>query len=52
VAEFDYVPWLNVKLQVQYTAYSAFNGGSRNYDGFGSNAHDNDTIYTLLWLAY
>jgi hypothetical protein len=52
VAEFDYVPWLNVKLQAQYTAYSAFNGGSRNYDGFGRDARNNNTIYALLWLAY
>jgi hypothetical protein len=52
IAEIDYLPWLNVKVQVQYTAYSTFNGGTRNYDGLGRNAHDNDTLYVLLWLAY
>ena len=52
VAEVDYLPWLNVKLQAQYTAYSKFNGGGSNYDGFGRNAGDNNTFYVLLWLAY
>jgi hypothetical protein len=52
VAEADYLPWLNVKLQVQYTAYSKFNGGGNNYDGFGRNASNNNTLYILGWLAY
>jgi hypothetical protein len=46
------LPWLNVKLQVQYTSYSKFNGGGNNYDGFGRNASDNNTLYILGWLAY
>jgi len=41
-----------VKLSLQYTAYSKFNGGSSNYDGFGRNASDNNTAYALLWFAY
>lgn len=52
ISEFDYVPWLNVKLQLQYTAYTEFNGGSLNYDGFGRKASDNNTLYLLAWLAY
>lgn len=52
MAELDYVPWLNVKLSLQYTAYNKFNGGSTNYDGFGRNASDNNTTYLLLWFAY
>ena len=52
IAELDYVPWLNVKLQVQYTGYSKFNGGGNNYDGFGRKASDNNTVYVLAWLAY
>jgi len=52
MAEVNYVPWLNVKLSLQYTAYSKFNGGSSNYDGFGRNASDNNTAYALLWFAY
>lgn len=52
IGELNYLPWLNVKLSLQYTHYSKFNGGSTNYDGFGRNASDNDTLYLLLWFAY
>ncbi len=52
LAEVDYLPWLNVKLSAQYTAYSKFNGGSSNYDGVGRSASANNTLYLLLWFAY
>jgi hypothetical protein len=52
IGEVNYLPWLNVKLSLQYTWYSKFNGGSTNYDGVGRNASDNDTLYLLLWFAY
>lgn len=52
MGEVNYLPWLNVKLSLQYTHYTKFNGGSTNYDGFGRNASDNDTLYLLLWFAY
>lgn len=52
IGEVNYLPWLNVKLSLQYTHYMKFNGGSTNYDGFGRNASDNDTLYLLLWFAY
>jgi hypothetical protein len=52
IGEVNYLPWLNVKFSVQYTAYTKFNGGSTNYDGVGRNASDNNTWYLLLWFAY
>ncbi len=52
IAEINYVPWLNVKLQMQYTGYSKFNGGKTNYDGSGRSASDNNTTYLLVWLNY
>lgn len=52
IAEVNYLPWLNVKVSLQYTWYSRFNGGGSNYDGVGRNASDNDTLYLLLWFAY
>jgi hypothetical protein len=52
IAELNYLPWLNVKLSLQYTAYEKFNGGNTNYDGFNRNASNNDTTYFLLWLAF
>jgi hypothetical protein len=51
-AEVNYLPWLNVKLQVQYTWYNKFNGSGTNYDGAGRSASDNNTLYLLLWFAY
>jgi hypothetical protein len=50
--EFDYVPWLNTKIGLQYTAYLEFNGASKNYDGFGRSASDNNTLYAFLWTAF
>jgi hypothetical protein len=50
--EVDYVPWLNVKLGLQYTAYTKFNGATSNYDGNGRNASDNNFVYGYLWIAY
>jgi hypothetical protein len=50
--EVDYLPWLNVKLGLQYTAYAKFNGASDNYDGNGRNASDNNMIFGYVWFAY
>jgi hypothetical protein len=52
ITEFNYVPWLNTKLSLQYTHYAQFNGASANYDGFGRRASANDTTYLLLWLTF
>lgn len=52
VAELNYLPWQNVKVALQYTAYQKFNGASSNYDGSGRNASDNNTTYLLAWLNF
>lgn len=54
VGEIAYVPsgkpnsnfpnWFNVRLSLQYTAYTKFNGMS-------SHASDNNTLFLLLWIA-
>jgi hypothetical protein len=51
IAELDFVPWLNTKFSVQYTFFNKFNGLRKNYDGFGRNASDNNTLYLLSWFA-
>jgi hypothetical protein len=51
VGELMYAPWMNVKIVLQYTHYTMFNGASSNYDGVGRNASDNDTTYLLMWFA-
>jgi hypothetical protein len=52
VYELDYLPWLNTKFTLQYTAYSKFDGASSNYDGSGRNASDNNTLYLSAWLMF
>jgi len=45
-------PLANLKLGVQYTIYTMFNGGSKNYDGFGNDASGNNTLFLFAWLAF
>jgi hypothetical protein len=45
-------PLANLKLGVQYTIYTEFNGGSKNYDGFGHDASGNNTLFLFAWLAF
>jgi hypothetical protein len=52
IAELNYMPWLNTKFSIQYTAYSKYAGLTDNYDGAGRNAGDNNTLYILAWLSY
>lgn len=62
-AELDYVPfgktasagassYLNLRFAAQYVAYTRFDGGDKNYDGLGSNASDNNTLYFNTWLSF
>jgi hypothetical protein len=50
ILEADYLPVDKVRLTMQYTIYNKFNGARSNYDGFGRNASDNNTIYFALTL--
>src|SRR5581483_5748173 len=52
IAEADVNVWDNLRIQVQYTAYGKFNGSSTNYDGFGRNAADNNTLYVVTWIVF
>ena len=62
IAQLDYTPWgggnapissrLNVRFGVQYFAYNAFNGATKNVDGAGTNAGDNNTLRIFTWLAF
>ena len=45
-------PVQNVRVGAQYTTYSLFNGASDNYDGFGRNAKDNNSLFVYVWAAY
>jgi hypothetical protein len=45
-------PWVNLKVGAQYTLYTQFNGGTTNYDGYGRNASDNNTLYLFAWMIF
>lgn len=52
VTELNYLPIQNVKLAARFTNYKTFNGASRNYDGHGRNASDNNSIFLLAWVLF
>ncbi len=45
-------PFVNVRFGIQYTAYLKFDGASQNFDGAGTNASDENTLYLFTWLAF
>lgn len=45
-------PRFNVRVGVQYTVYSKFNGARHDFDGAGRNASDNNTLRVFTWLAF
>jgi hypothetical protein len=49
--ELDYLPFLNTKLLLQYTAYLKLNGSSGTYDG-SRKASDENTLMLGLWTSF
>ena len=47
-----WTPVQYMRIGAQYTAYSRFNGLTNNYDGFGRNARDNNSVFLYVWGAY
>ncbi|MFO1327757.1 MAG: cytochrome c1 protein [Rubrivivax sp.] len=48
-------PWANLRLGLQYTGYSRYNGGSHYIDeatGDDRRARDNNTTMLFAWLAF
>ncbi len=52
IAQWTWLPAMNVQVTAQYTWYDKFNGRSSNYDGSGRNASDNDTLFVALWVLW
>lgn len=50
--EVFWMPVQYLRLGMQYTVYDKYNGAAHNYDGFGRNASDNNSIFFYLWGAY
>ena len=47
-----WMPMQNLRVGLQYTAYTRFNGAHDDYDGFGRNARDNNSLFLYAWAAY
>jgi hypothetical protein len=47
-----WLPAQYARVGMEYTRFSKFNGQSSNYDGFGRNAGDNNTLFLYVWAAY
>lgn len=47
-----FMPIQYMRIGAQYTGFNRYNGASRNYDGFGRNASDNNSLFVYLWAAY
>jgi hypothetical protein len=47
-----WTPVQYVRVGLQYTTYSKFNGAASNYDGLGRDAKDNNTLFFYIWGAY
>jgi hypothetical protein len=45
-------PYFTPRFFAQYTAYDKFNGLSKNFDGTGRDAADNNTLYAGIWAAF
>jgi hypothetical protein len=45
-------PRFNMRVGVQYTMYTSFDGASHDYDGAGAKAADNNTLRLFTWFAY
>lgn len=50
--ELFWTPVQYVRVGAQFTAYSKFNGAAHDYDGFGRNASDNNSLFFYVWGAY
>jgi hypothetical protein len=48
----DFPTRLNLRIGLQYIAYTEFDGASSNFDGAGRNASDNNSIRLFLWGAF
>lgn len=47
-----WTPLQYLRVGAQYTAYNRVAGVSKNYNGFGRNASDNNSLFIYTWLAY
>ena len=47
-----WTPLQYLRVGAQYAMYNKYNGASHNYNGFGRNAGDNNSLFVYAWFAY
>ena len=47
-----WTPVQYARVGLEYTSFNKFNGATSNYDGFGRNAKDNNTLFLYFWGAF
>jgi hypothetical protein len=62
IAEISYIPfgmsrspiypWFNARVGLQYIWYNKFNGATTNFDGMGTNAKDENTLFAYVQLTF
>ncbi len=52
IAEIDYNPKTNIRIAIQYTGYTKWDGASSNIDSNGRSPHDNNTLFLNTWFAF
>ena len=45
-------PWLNMRIGLQYTLWTKFDGATTNYNGASRSAHNNNTILAYAWIMF
>jgi hypothetical protein len=45
-------PWLNMRIGLQYTLWTKFNGATTNINGAGRNANNNNTFFAYIWIMF
>ena len=48
----SFSPYVNLRVGLQYTGYTRFDGARTDYDGNGRNASDNNTTRLYTWLTF
>jgi hypothetical protein len=51
VLQANYLPTQNVKVQLQYSGFTKFNGLTSNIDGLGRSPSDNNSLWLNLFVA-
>ncbi len=51
VIQMDYNPWTAVRISLQYTGYTKWDG-SRELDGLGLKPRDRNTLFLNTWFAF